>query len=94
VERPEPEDACFSVIGGLDDETALDRVESFLERDPRVESVISETGRWYSVPDRDELPEWIALRVYSGTKDRDALMAMTRTYLDEKLGVDLRVDYF
>jgi hypothetical protein len=51
------------------------------------------TGRWYSVPDRDELPQWIALRVYSRTKDRDALMALTRAYLDDKFGVDLSVDY-
>jgi hypothetical protein len=91
---PGNQEVIFSVIGGEDDENALDRVETYLNKDSRVESVVSETGRWYSVPDRDDLPIWIALRVYSREKDRDPLMNITRTFLADKIDVRLWVDYY
>ena len=56
------------------DDTAVDRAQRILEADPRITSIVEEGGRWYSVPDGDDLPEWNALRIYCEVDDLDAFM--------------------
>lgn len=67
---------------------ALDRIRAALGDEPAITSIVEESGRHYSVPDRDDLPEWTALRIYCETQDLDAYMAALRERLVAALGQD------
>lgn len=53
----------------------LDRIHDFLSGENAVTSISEQSGRHYSVPDRDDLPEWTSLWVHVQAKDFDALKA-------------------
>lgn len=59
--------------------SALDRIHDFLSKDSSVTDISEQSGRHYSVPDRDDLPEWTSLWVHVRVKDFDALKA----YVDD-----------
>ena len=82
--RP-PAEAVFSIIQTGSD-AVLDRVMPLLDRDPRIISVTDEAGRWYSVPDGDDLPEWFALRVRCPGDQIDEVMRDTTAAIRETLG--------
>lgn len=88
-QRPpkQPRPTIISVIQTGDDDV-VDRVERLLENDERISSVVSETGRWHSTPDRDDLPEWTALRVYCGDAQSDKMIE----YISERIRVSLGTD--
>ena len=67
---------------------ALDRIASALDAEAAITHVSEESGRHYSVPDGDDLPEWTALRIYVETGDLDAYMEGLRARLVAKLGSD------
>ena len=67
----------------------LDRIDHLLDEDDRILSTYSDSGRYYSVPDRDDLPEWYKLGVRSLRKDRDAIMADLSEEIRSKLGEDV-----
>lgn len=75
----------FTIIQTGDDDV-LDRITPILEADERITSVIEEYGRWYSTPDRDDLPEWFALRVYCKTDDLDQFMREVGRLIETRLG--------
>ena len=75
----------FTIIQTGDDDV-LDQVTPILEADARITSVIEEGGRWYSTPDRDDLPEWFALRVYCMTDDLDQFMEEIEREIVTRLG--------
>lgn len=82
----EPKEAIFSIIQTGDDDV-VDRAEALLAGFRGVRSVVSETGQWYSTPDRDDLPEWNALRVYCDAKEVDKVMEDVSNHIKDKLGV-------
>lgn len=82
---PAPADKRFTIIQTGDD-GVLDRVIPLLEADHRVTSIIEESGRWHSTPDRDDLPEWFALRTYCKTDDLDGLMEELGRLIESRLG--------
>lgn len=84
---PEPKEAIFSIIQTGDDDV-VDRVERLLEGFRGVRTVVSETGQWYSTPDRDDLPEWNALRVYCDAARVDQVMEEVSQLIKDKLGVE------
>ena len=88
VKKPgEPEDKRFTIhqTGG---EGAVDAAREVLAREPRITSIVEEGGRWYSVPDGDDLPEWNALRIYCTVDDLDGFMDEMRALLKEKLSAE------
>lgn len=80
-----PAEARFTIIQSYDD-GVLDRIVPILEADGRITSIVEEGGRWYSTPDRDDLPEWFALRVYCVTGDLDGLMDEMGRTIETRLG--------
>ncbi|MFQ5439038.1 MAG: DUF308 domain-containing protein [Paracoccaceae bacterium] len=80
-----PAQAIFSVVQTGDDR-ALNRVERLLQGDPRITDIIAESGQWYASPDRDDLPEWHALRVYCAQDEIDQVMAESERRVASKLG--------
>lgn len=84
---PEPKEAIFSIIQTGDDDV-VDRVESLLDGFRGVRAVVYETGQWHSTPDRDDLPEWTALRVYCDAKEADKVMEDVSNHIKDKLGVE------
>lgn len=78
-------EAIFSVIQTGDDRT-LDKVHVLLSEDPRVTAIVEESGRWYSTPDGDDLPEWFALRTYCDPTLVDTVMEETKARIRESLG--------
>ena len=85
----EPKEAIFSIIQTGDDDV-VDRVERLLESVSSVRTVVSETGQWYSTPDRDDLPEWNALRVYCDAASVDQVMEEVSQLIKDKLGETAR----
>lgn len=83
----EPKEAIFSIIQTGDDDV-VDRIERLLESVSSVRTVVSETGQWHSTPDRDDLPEWNALRVYCDAKEADEVMEEVTNHIKDKLGVE------
>lgn len=83
----ERRETIYSVIQTGDD-SVIDRVESLLEKDPRVTAIVSETGRWHQTPDRDDLPEWTALRVYFGFDGSEEARDHLTNLIRENLGPD------
>lgn len=81
----EPHQAIYSVVqtGG---DGALDRVERLLLKDPRITEILSESGQWYATPERDDLPEWYALRVYCPSDEVDQVMSDGIRRVEEELG--------
>lgn len=79
--------AIFSVVQTGDD-GVLDQVSALLAKDPRITSVVSESGRWYATPDRDDLPEWFALRAYCSRDLIEQVMQETQERIRENLGPD------
>lgn len=57
----------------------LDQVHDFLKTEKRIARISEQWGQHYSVPDRDDLPEWEALWVYVKAKDFDDFKA----YVDD-----------
>ncbi len=53
----------------------LDAIRGFLENEKRISSISWQCGQHYSVPDRDDLPEWEALWVYLEAENFDAFKA-------------------
>ncbi len=80
-----PSKAIISFVQTGDDDV-LERVERLLEQDARITSITSEGGRWYSVPDGDDLPEWYALRAYCSTEEVEQIMADMSSLLVKNLG--------
>ncbi|MCA8900184.1 MAG: hypothetical protein KDA53_02935 [Hyphomonas sp.] len=65
----------------------LDAIHRALADEPAITAIVEESGRHYSVPDGDDLPEWTALRVYCQTDgDVAAFMDALRHRLAERLG--------
>lgn len=78
-------EAILSIVQTNDDRI-VDAIEGLLADHPRIRTVVSETGRWYATPDRDDLPEWFALRVYVDSELVDEMMAEVVELIREKLG--------
>ncbi len=57
----------------------LNDIHGFLENEKPISSISWQCGQHYSVPDRDDLPEWEALWIYLEAKDFDAFKA----YVDD-----------
>jgi hypothetical protein len=57
--------------------------------EPRIFNIVSEEGRYYSVPDGDDLPPWYALRIGCLKGDEDDLMEWSRKAIAEALGKDV-----
>lgn len=85
---PLEQEVYFSIIQNLDD-NLLDRVSPLLEDDSRILFVGEDHGHHYSTPDRDDLPEWFALRVQTKSADRDAVMADIKSQISSQLGDDV-----
>lgn len=85
--EPEPDGERFTVYETGDD-TYLDAVAELLAKNPEIETMVGESGRHYSVPDGDDLPEWFALRVYCarGARPLDDIMNDLNAEIREKLG--------
>lgn len=77
--------AIFSVVQ-TGDHTVLDEVEALMAKDKRIVSIVTDSGRWYSVPDGDDLPEWFALRAYCSPELIDQVMEDTWNLMREMLG--------
>ncbi len=77
----------FIIIQNKKDDL-LDRIEHLLDEDDRILSTYSESGRHYSAPDGDDLPEWHKLGVRSLRKDQEAIMADLSEKIKSKLGED------
>ncbi|MBD1547551.1 hypothetical protein [Roseibium aggregatum] len=92
-----PAEKRFTIVQTGDDDV-LDRVADLLAGDDRITDVVEEGGRWYSVPDRDDLPEWFALRVYCQVDDLDAFMEEIDRLIEDRLGsksaAKVRVDHY
>lgn len=84
---PEPKEAIFSIIQTGDDDV-VDRVEGLLDGFRGVRTVVYETGQWHSTPDREDLPEWNALRVYCDAQEVDQVMEEVSQLIKDKLGVE------
>ena len=83
---PEPQDEKQRfTIHQTGEDHALDRAGEILSGDKRITSMHWETGRWYSVPDGDDLPEWFALRITCDVDDLDAFMEEISEKLQEML---------
>lgn len=87
AEPPLPDTAWFSVIESVEDEV-IDEVAAVLATDPRITHIEHEQGRYYSNPDRDDLPEWFALRCECRREERDQVMEDAARLIAERLGQD------
>ncbi|WP_284124412.1 hypothetical protein [Parerythrobacter aestuarii] len=67
------------------DDTAVDEAANILAGVKQITSIHAESGRWYSVPDGDDLPEWNALRIYCEVEDLDAFMDEMRALLRARM---------
>ena len=77
--------AWFSVIESVEDKV-IDRIATVLEADPRILHISDEQGRYYSNPDRDDLPEWFALRCECHRDSIVEIMADVPRLIEDKLG--------
>lgn len=77
------------------DDTGLARLARALKASPEVADVTEDEGRWYAVPDRDDLPEWFALHVEAADKaaDPDRFEAFLRRVIGETLPPELVRDF-
>ncbi len=77
------------------DDTGVSALAAALQALPEVASVTEEEGRWYSVPDRDDLPEWFALRVTAaGTAgDPAGFKALLHRVIEETLPPETVSDF-
>ena len=82
--QPAKAEKRFTIVQTGDD-AALDRAADILSDDDRITEIIHESGRWYAVPDRDDLPEWNALRIYCDVPDLDAFMTEVDGILRDRL---------
>ena len=82
---PLADTAWFSVIESIEDKV-IDKVASVLSTDPRITHIEHEQGRYYSNPDRDDLPEWFALRCECRREERDQVMEDAARLIAERLG--------
>lgn len=77
--------AWFSVVESVE-ETVLDDVAGLARKDPRISHVGYDSGRYYSVPDGDDLPEWFALRIECRKDERDAVMQALEERIRAEMG--------
>jgi hypothetical protein len=78
----------FIIIQNKKDDL-LEDIEHILDVDDRILGTYLDSGRHYSVPDREDLPKWYKLGVRSLRKDRDAIMADLCKQIKSKLGEDV-----
>lgn len=97
VEDRKAPEAVFSVVQTGDDDI-LTKVEALLEKDPRITAIVSESGQWYQNPDRDDLPEWHALRAYCSRDLVKQIMeeseARVRSALGERMAAEVSFSRF
>ena len=74
----------FMVLRNHSDD-GLGTVERFLEQDTRVLSIGRDEGRYYTVPDREDLPEWFSIHANCRQNDLDALLADLTTHMKTNL---------
>lgn len=80
-----PAQAVFSVVQTGDDDVLV-RVERLLKEDPRITDIVSESGQWHQTPDRDDLPEWHALRAYCARSKVETVIEESGARVREALG--------
>ena len=78
-------EARFSIVQTGDD-AVVSAVARLLEGHAQITAVVPDTGRWHETPDRDDLPEWHALRIYCAPGSRDEVIAMVTDLIRERLG--------
>ena len=71
------------------EDTGLSTLESILSDHPLVLSTVQDEGRYYSVPDRDDLPEWFSLHISCKKDDCEQLMKDIDDILDNQFSKDL-----
>lgn len=71
----------------------LDALAPHIERDERALRVKPDEGRYYSVPDGDDLAAWFTLHVTCAAEDEDALMSDVAEMAQTLFGADCHLDF-
>ncbi|NIZ59615.1 hypothetical protein DL239_01350 [Sedimentitalea sp. CY04] len=86
--------AEFMVLRNYSDD-GLGTVELFLEQDMRVLNMGRDEGRYYTVPDGRDLPEWFSIHASCRQNDLDALLAdlteHMKTNLDDSIADEISI---
>lgn len=91
---PEPDASVSLTITQSFNDDGFEPIKAWLQADPRVTGETTEKGRHYSVPDRDDLPEWYAIRIGTTFEHQESLKNDLQKWIDTELDEGFTVEYF
>ncbi len=91
---PEPDSHAMLTITQSIDDDGFEPIKAWLQADPRVTGQTTDNGRYYTVPDGDDLPEWYAIRINTVHEHRESRKDDLQKMIDTDLGGGFKVEYF